>query len=30
MLWYNGRNGGKGEYIGLVLKEGLDLGDLEP
>lgn len=29
MLWYNGRNGGKGEYIGLVLKEGLDLGDLE-
>ncbi|MBO7683399.1 MAG: hypothetical protein J6T51_01585 [Kiritimatiellae bacterium] len=30
MLWYNGRNGGKGEYIGLVLKEGLGLGDLEP
>ena len=30
LLWYNGRNGGKGEYIGLVLKEGLDLGGLDP
>ena len=25
MLWYNGRNTNKGEYIGLVLHEGLDL-----
>ena len=30
MLWYNGRNRDKGEYIGLVLKAGLDLGGLEP
>ena len=29
LLWYNGRNGKKGEYIGLVVKEGLDLGALE-
>ena len=29
MLWYTGRNGKKGEYIGLVVKEGLDLGALE-
>ncbi|MBP5321002.1 MAG: hypothetical protein J6334_08430 [Kiritimatiellae bacterium] len=29
MLWYNGRNLNKGEYIGLVTKEGLDLGEWE-
>jgi hypothetical protein len=25
LLWYNGRNTNKGEYIGLVIHEGLDL-----
>ena len=29
MLWYNGRYRNKGEYIGLVTKKGLDLGEVE-